>query len=165
MSVLLGAGGGRLAFADLLTSRFRPLQWPVIELKKKTMNKLETNNEMNYRIFVEEKKERPSKLSLWINTENELYIEICPDDPEADFYEFQCTTLNYSDAIMLRDTVADLVDWMRELQNGKYVVEEESSTPRELDGSKPLKPNLKDLKPTEVHIMSANGEQLKIKQL
>jgi len=82
---------------------------------------------MNYRTFVQENEENPQKLSLWINTKNQLYIEICPDG-EPDFYEYQFITLGYEDARMLRDTLDDLVGWMKELQNP--VIEVEKKTPK-----------------------------------
>lgn len=63
---------------------------------------------MTYMTFVENGKNDPSKLSLWINKDGNLFIEIEPDGND-DGYQYQCIELGLHDAREFLNEVSRIV--------------------------------------------------------
>jgi hypothetical protein len=81
------------------------------------MNQLplfETNQseeEMRYTTFVEERNDKntPTKLSLWMNVDRKLFIEMQPDSNESDYADYQCISLGLSDAKALLEELSNII--------------------------------------------------------
>jgi hypothetical protein len=65
---------------------------------------------MRYMTFIEETESKyKTKLSLWRNTDNELFIEMQEDSNEPDPYSYQCITLDLEDAKELLNELALII--------------------------------------------------------
>jgi hypothetical protein len=73
-----------------------------------------TKTKMRYMTFIEEtESEYKTKLSLWRNVNNELFIEVQEHANDPDPYSYQCITLDLEDAKELFNELGSIIQQMQ----------------------------------------------------